>query len=93
MRATADRKDGTEEHIMMPGRVIPVREMWRWRRTSSRWSTIPTGYVGIEGVARSTERSGANAKAKAAYTQLLAQVGPTARRPELEPARTFVAAH
>ncbi len=27
MRATADREDKTGEHIMMPGRVIPVREM------------------------------------------------------------------
>ena len=27
MRAAADREDKTEEHIMMPGRVIPVREM------------------------------------------------------------------
>ena len=27
MRETADREDKTEEHIMMPGRVIPVREM------------------------------------------------------------------
>ena len=27
MRAAADREDRTEEHIMMPGRVIPVREM------------------------------------------------------------------
>ena len=27
MRDTADREDRTEEHIMMPGRVLPVREM------------------------------------------------------------------
>ena len=27
MRAAADREDKTEKHIMMPGRVIPVREM------------------------------------------------------------------
>ena len=53
MRETADREDRTEKHIMMPGRVIPVREMLgellleldqpprHWPRSSSPSKRIP----------------------------------------------------
>lgn len=104
MRAAADREDGTEEHIMMPGRVIPVREMLGELLLDLEESAAavnvfeqslkadPNRFRGLYGAARSAELSGDRDKAAQFYSQLLRQTGPQASdREELKHARAFVA--
>ncbi len=103
MRDTADREDKTEEHIMMPGRVIPVREMlgelllelsepaMALAAFEQSLRADPNRFRNVYGAARAAELMGDHEKAKRLYTQLLAQVGPNASdRSELEHAKTFV---
>jgi tetratricopeptide (TPR) repeat protein len=103
MRETADREDKTEEHIMMPGRVIPVREMlgellFELKQPSMALAAFeqslasdPNRFRNLYGAARAAELMGDREKAKAYYSQLLAQVGPdAAHRGEIEHAKGFV---
>jgi tetratricopeptide (TPR) repeat protein len=104
MRETADREDKTEEHIMMPGRVIPVREMlgelllelnqpsMALAAFEQSQNADPNRFRNIYGAARAAELAGDRQKAKAFYAQLLAQVGPNAaHRDEIEQAKVYVA--
>lgn len=104
MRAAADREDRTEEHIMMPGRVIPVREMLGellldLKRPIAALAAFEESQRGdpkrlrnIYGTARAAELAGKRDKARANYTRLLQQVGSDgAGRPEIEHAWAFVA--
>lgn len=104
MRAAADREDRTEEHIMMPGRVIPVREMLGELLLDLKESAAavnvfeqsleadPNRLRSLYGAARSAELSGDRDKAARFYSQLLQQAGMQASdREELKHARTFVA--
>ncbi len=104
MRAAADREDQTEEHLMMPGRVIPVREMLGellldLKRPSAALAAFeesqrgdPKRFRNIYGTARAAELAGKRDKAMTNYTRLLQQVGPNGTgRPEIEHARAFVA--
>jgi hypothetical protein len=104
MRAAADREDRTEEHIMMPGRVIPVREMLgellleldqpapaliEFERSQR---TDPNRLRNVFGAARSAELAGDRDKARTHYSHLLQQVGSTASdRKEIRLARDFMA--
>jgi tetratricopeptide (TPR) repeat protein len=104
MRAAADREDRTEEHIMMPGRIIPVREMLgellldlgEFTLAASAFERSleadPNRLRSLYGAARSAELSGDREKATLYYSRLLRQTGAQASdRQELEHARTFVA--
>jgi hypothetical protein len=104
MRAAADREDRTEEHVMMPGRVIPVREMLGellldLNRPIAALAAFeesqrgdPKRFRNTYGTARAAELAGKRDKAKVNYTRLLDQVGPdTGGRSEIEHARTFIA--
>ena len=104
MRAAADREDRTEEHIMMPGRVIPVREMLgellldlgqpalAVSAFEQSLQADPNRLRSLYGAARSAELSGDRKKAARFYSQLLRQAGSQASdREELRHARTFVA--
>lgn len=104
MRAVADREDQTEEHVMMPGRVIPVREMLGellldLNRPIDALAAFeesqrgdPNRLRNVYGAARAAELAGQRDKAKVHYTRLLQQVGPDGTgRPEVEHARAFVA--
>jgi tetratricopeptide (TPR) repeat protein len=104
MRAAADREDQTEEHVMMPGRVIPVREMLgellleldhpvaALAAFEESQRGDPKRFRNTYGAARAAELAGKPDKARAHYEQLLQQVGPHATgRPEIEQARAFVA--
>lgn len=104
MRETADREDETEEHIMMPGRVIPVREMlgelllelnqpaMALAAFEQSEAADPNRFRNIYGAARAAELGGDGEKAKMLYTRLLAQVGPNAgNRSEIKQARAFLA--
>ena len=104
MKAAADREDRTEEHIMMPGRVIPVREMLgellldlgqpalAVSAFEQALQSDPNRLRSLHGAARSAELSGDREKAARFYAQLLRQAGPQASdREELRHARDFVA--
>jgi tetratricopeptide (TPR) repeat protein len=103
MRETADREDKTEEHVMMPGRVIPVREMLgelllELNEPSMALAAFeqslegdPNRFRNLYGAARAAELTADREKAKSYYAQLLAQVGPNAaHRREIEHAKGFV---
>jgi hypothetical protein len=104
LRAAADHEDRTEKHIMMPGRVIPVREMLGEMlleldrpadalaefETSQR--TDPKRFRNVYGEGRAAALAGNREKARAAYSRLLDQVGANgAERAEIKEARTFLA--
>jgi tetratricopeptide (TPR) repeat protein len=104
MRLAADREDRTEEHIMMPGRVIPVREMLgelllELDQPAAALSAFeqsqqadPNRFRNLYGAARAAELAGERDKATMFYSRLLAQVGsqPT-DRVEIARAQAFVA--
>ncbi len=103
MRETADREDRTEEHIMMPGRVIPVREMLgellldlkqpkeALAAFERSLTNDPNRFRGIYGAARAARLSGNRGKGDEYYTRLLAQAGATDGRPEIKQAKSAVA--
>jgi tetratricopeptide (TPR) repeat protein len=104
MRAAADREDKTEKHIMMPGRVIPVREMLgelllelkqpapALAAFEQSQRTDPNRFRNLYGAARSAALVGDRKKARTFYARLLDQVGPKAAdRVEIREARAFVA--
>jgi hypothetical protein len=104
MRETADREDKTEKHIMMPGRVIPVREMLGELLLDLKQPTLaliafeqsqqadPNRFRNVYGAARSAELAGDREKATKFYAHLLQQVGPKALdRGEIKQAKAFVA--
>lgn len=103
MRAAADREDKTEEHIMMPGRVIPVREMLgellldlhRPREALATFEESqrgdPNRFRNVYGAARAAELADERDKARTYYARLLEQIGPdAAERAEISQARAFV---
>jgi tetratricopeptide (TPR) repeat protein len=104
MRTAADREDKTEKHIMMPGRIIPVREMLgellldlkqpapALAAFEQSQQTDPNRFRNLYGAARSAELAHDREKARIFYTRLLDQVGPaTADRREIKEARVFLA--
>lgn len=105
MRATADLEDKTEEHIMMPGRVIPVREMlgellleldqpvMALAAFEQSLRNDPNRFRNTYGAARAAELSGELSKARMYYARLLAQASQGAKRRETDQARSFVAKH
>ena len=88
LRAAADREDRTEKHIMMPGRVIPVREMLgellldlgrpgaALLAFEQSQQADPNRFRNVYGAARAAELAGNRAKARTYYTRLLTQIGP-----------------
>ena len=104
MREAADREDTTEKHIMMPGRIIPVREMLGELLLDLNQPALaliafeqsqqadPNRFRNAYGAARSAELAGDREKARKFYAQLLEQVGPKAAdRGEIKQAKAFVA--
>lgn len=103
MRETADREDKTEEHIMMPGRVIPVREMLgelllelkqpKAALTAFELSLTndPNRFRALYGTARAAHLSGDRGKSVKYYNQLLGQTGTASERPEIREAKAAVA--
>jgi tetratricopeptide (TPR) repeat protein len=105
MRETADLEDRTEAHIMMPGRVIPVREMlgellleldqpaMALAAFEQSLRNDPNRFRNTYGAARAAELSGELPKARVYYARLLAQASPDSGRSEISQARSFVAKH
>ena len=106
MREAAEREDKTEKHIMMPGRVIPVREMLgelllelnqpapALIAFEQSQQADPNRFRNVYGAARSAELVGDRDKAAKLYTHLIEQVGPKAAdRGEVKQAKAFMAKH
>jgi hypothetical protein len=104
MRAAADREERTEKHIMMPGRVIPVREMLgellldldEPALASSAFEQSlradPGRFRSLYGAGRAAELGDDRVKAAKFYSQLLQQADPQASdREEIMHARSCVA--
>lgn len=99
MRETADGEDKTEEHIMMPGRLIPVREMLgellllqkqpkaAFVEYEVSLKNDPNRFRNLYGAARAAELSGDRTKARQFYKRLLAQAGTASGRAEIKKAR------
>ena len=105
LRAAADHEDKTEKHIMMPGWVIPVREMLGELLVElgqpapaliafeQSQKTDPNRFRNLYGAARAAELAGNREKARQYYARLLEQLGDaTADRAEIKRAKQFVAA-
>jgi hypothetical protein len=103
MREAADREDKMEKHIMMPGWLIPVREMLgemlldlkqpalALAAFEQSLRTDPNRFRNVYGAARAAELAGERDKARTFYTKLLEQVGTKAAdRTEIRQARAFV---
>jgi tetratricopeptide (TPR) repeat protein len=103
MRSTADREDKTEEHIMMPGRVIPGREMLgelllELKQPAAALGAFetslqndPNRFRNLYGAARAAELAGNRKKAGQYYKQLIAQAGSASGRPEIKRAKLALA--
>jgi tetratricopeptide (TPR) repeat protein len=105
MRETADLEDKTEEHIMMPGRVIPVREMLGELLLELKQPELalqafeqslvddPNRLRNVYGAARAAELANDRPKARGYYARVLAQAGAASARVEVERARKYAAKH
>lgn len=103
MREAADREDHTEKHIMMPGRVVPVREMLGELLLDLKQPAValtafelsqqsdPNRFRNVYGAGRSAELVADRDKARKFYAQLIGQVDPKTDRGEVKQARAFVA--
>jgi len=103
MRETAGREDKTEEHIMMPGRVIPVREMLGELLLQLKQPKLalvefemslandPNRFRNLYGAAHAAWQAGDRTKARQYYRRLLAQAGPGSGRPEIRLAKSALA--
>jgi hypothetical protein len=105
LRAAADHEDRTEKHIMMPGWVLPVREMLgelliELRQPAAALAafeqsqkTDPNRFRNLYGAARAAELAGDRNKAREYYARLLEQCeGTTIDRAELRQAKLYLAA-
>lgn len=103
MREAAAREDKTEEHIMMPGRIIPVREMLaelllQLKQPAAALiefeqsqKTDPNRFRNIYGAARAAELAGNRAKSSNYYAKLVRQSDPQAdEREEIQRAKAFL---
>lgn len=102
MRETADHEDRTEEHIMMPGRVIPVREMLGELLLDLKQpeealvafelslKNDPNRFRSLYGAALAAQHSGDRAKSGEYYRQFLAQTGTVSGRSEISAAKAAI---
>jgi tetratricopeptide (TPR) repeat protein len=103
MRSAAEIEDGSNKHIVTPGRLLPARELLgemllELKRPADALKEFETSHVrepdrfrGLYGAARAAEQSGDRAKAKRYYARLVEVAGGGAARPETAHARAFLA--
>ena len=103
LRAAADHEDRTEKHIMMPGWVLPVREMLgellielgepalALAAFEQSQRTDPNRFRNLYGAARAAELAGNRDKARHYYARLLEQCDGAIDRAELRQARLYLA--
>jgi Tfp pilus assembly protein PilF len=103
-RSAAELEDQTEKHPVTPGAVIPARELYAdmllengqpadaLAEAEKVLTVAPNRYNAILLAARSAESTGDTQKAQAHYRELLQLAKGNSSRPELERARTYMAA-
>jgi tetratricopeptide (TPR) repeat protein len=106
MRAAAAREDATEKNAVTPGPIAPARELLgdmllemkqpaqALKEFEATLKKEPNRFRAVYGAAKSAELSGDRALARTYYGQLLeiSAKADAPGRPELDEARTFVAA-
>ena len=103
LRAAAEQEDATEKHPVMPGPIVPVRELLgellldlnqpeqALKEFEASYLREPNRFRGLYGAARAAELAGAREKARTFYTQLVALSNKAdGNRPELEQAKAFL---
>ena len=105
MRNAANLEDGSEKHIVTPGRIAPARELLGEMLLASKRPAEalqafeasqlrePDRFRGVYSAARAAAQSGDSAKAKHYFTRLVEIAGHGGARPELAEARAFLAEH
>src|SRR5205807_3534341 len=103
MRHAADIEDGSNKHIVTPGRLLPARELLgemllelgrpadALREFEASQVREPDRFRGLYGAAQSARQSGDTATAKRYFARLLEIAGGGTVRPELAQARAFMA--
>jgi tetratricopeptide (TPR) repeat protein len=105
MRSAAAHEDKTDKNNVTPGVILPAREMLgdmllelkqpaeALVAFESTLRTSPNRFNSLSGAARAAKRAGDDAKAKTYYAKLLSMCEhANGDRPELEEARTLLAA-
>jgi tetratricopeptide (TPR) repeat protein len=103
MRAAADHEDQTEKHVVVPGPILPARELFgdllmelgRPEEALVQYEAAivkePNRFRGLYGAGLAAERAGERARAKGHFQTLLVVASqPTATRPELAHAQEVV---
>jgi tetratricopeptide (TPR) repeat protein len=106
MRAAADREDSTEKHAVVPGPMIPARELLgdmlmdlgkpaeALPQYEASIAKEPNRFRGLYGAALAAERSGDKARARAHYEKLASVTkGVQSTRPELARLRQQLASN
>ena len=106
MRAAADREDATEKHVVVPGPMIPARELLgdllmdlgkpadALAQYEASIGKEPNRFRGLYGAALAAERSGDKARARAHYAKLASVTkGVQSTRPELTRLRQQLASN
>jgi hypothetical protein len=106
MRAAADREDATEKHVVVPGPMIPARELLgdmlmdlgqpadALAQYEASIAKEPNRFRGLYGAALAAERSGDKARAKVHYSKLASVTkGVQSTRPEMARLRQQLAAN
>jgi tetratricopeptide (TPR) repeat protein len=104
MRAAADREDGSEKHVVVPGPLMPARELlgdmlMELGRASEALAQYeasiakePNRFRGLYAAGFAAERAGDRARARRHYDKLVAvTAGAEGKRPELARARQVLA--
>ena len=104
MRAAADREDATEKHVVVPGPMIPARELLgdllmeldkpadALAQYEASIGKEPNRFRGLYGAALAAERSGDTKRARVHYQKLASITkGSNGARPELQRMREQIA--
>jgi tetratricopeptide (TPR) repeat protein len=106
MRAAADHEDSTEKHAVVPGPIMPARELLAdmlmetgkpaeaLPQYEASLAKEPNRFRGLAGAGLAAERSGDKARARVHYEKLVAMcAGSESTRPEVARARQLIAAN
>jgi tetratricopeptide (TPR) repeat protein len=104
LRTAADREDSTEKDPVMPGNLMPARELLgdllmemneparALQAFEAALKTEPNRFWSLFGAARAADRAGDSTKAKTFFTQLVTQTAHgDPERPALTVAKAFLA--
>ena len=103
MRQAADTEDGSEKHIVTPGRIVPARELLgemllqlnrpaeALKEFEQAQTREPNRFRGLYGAGRAAAQAGDRDKAKYYFGRLVETASSGDPRPELADARDYLA--